>query len=147
MEIHLSAINTLPLITQLFPHIKVFFDDDADIPVLSKREGDIHHIKCIQGETPVPETIQEFVKPKPLNSQVTTPNTRFAWLVCCSSVFLLDMEKKSVWASPDQSLMPLMAIILFHDKFDNHESRQMLKPSKSASAMDLSTAYGHVTLL
>lgn len=51
-DIPQSAINTLPLLTELFPDIKVFYDDDPFIPILMCQGVDA------VGEAPCPEYIE-----------------------------------------------------------------------------------------
>ena len=132
-EIAQSATNTLPLITQLFPTIKVFFDDDPTIPSLTGP------ITSSQPQSAVPATIQEFVRPM-YGIPVEKPpdQTSYAWLVCCSSVFLLDTEKQQIWASPDQSLLPLLAFLLRSFSIEDEDATVVRE-------VDMSTAHGHVS--
>ena len=65
---------------------------------------------------------------------------KHAWLVCCSSVFLLDLSAGVVWASSDQSLLPLIAKVLS----DGPRQQEEEAPRPSA---DLSAAHGHVSLM
>ena len=135
-EILFSAINTLPLINQLFPDVLVFYDDDPRIPFLCPdHENDPTSLRS--------QTIDEFVRPKQGQDPAAAGaqlKDKFAWLICCSSVFLLDLKAKAIWASNDQTLTPLVALLMANAKFvddDNHATK--------ACSMDLSTAHGHVS--
>jgi hypothetical protein len=130
-EIPLSAINTLPLMTELFPDVQVFYDDDPVIPVLT---GSSRRAAAAAG---VPDSIDEFVRPQ--KQQRRSGSSSFAWLICCSSVFLLDTSRGLLWGSPDATLLPLVALIL------------QAQPRAAAAAdvpppkrLDMTTAHGHV---
>lgn len=135
-EISLSAVNCLPLMTELFPDIQVFYDDDPAIPVLtrqprSKRAG-------------VPDTIDEFVRPLKKQRADSSSSPQFAWLICCSSVFLLDTTRGLLWGSPDSTLLPLVALIL-----EAQPSRGVVAHNDTAppKRLDMTTAHGHVLFL
>lgn len=78
-----SAINCLPLLTQLLPHVPVAYDDDDVIPGLT------------------------------WYSEIPASPPTYAWLVSCGTVFLVqvDYEQKvgRILASPDAGLVPLIA--------------------------------------
>ena len=78
-----SAINCLPLLTQILPQVPVVYDDDDVIPGLT------------------------------WYSVVPNDPPKFAWLVSCATVFLveIDYERKCsrIMASPDAGLVPLIA--------------------------------------
>ena len=143
-EIATSTVNTLPLMTELFPHIKVHFDDDAfPIHWLAKADG---HQTAEQQD--VPDTIQEYVQAQ-REQRDTQPSTQgngsFAWLICCSSVFLMDLERKIIWASPDGSLGPLVALF-WQENAQAAAGEEDLQQKKRGAAEMMSTAYGHVAL-
>ena len=60
----------LPLILELLPDLKVCFDDDTHIPLLTK----------------------EYV--------AADRNIKWAVLVCCGAFFLIDVEDEEIYASP-----------------------------------------------
>jgi hypothetical protein len=89
----------------------------------------------------LPQTIEEFVRPRLLPRREEAPahhRAKHAWLVCCSSVFLLDLAAGVVWASSDQSLLPLIAMVLS----DDPPAQEAQRPPA-----DLSAAHGHVSLM
>ena len=136
-EILFSAINTLPLINQLFPDVLVFYDDDPLIPMLSSQ---LHFASPGSSQD---QTIDDFVRPKdPHDSTATAAalKDKYAWLICCSSVFLLDIKAHIIWASNDQTLTPLVALLMSNAKFVSDEVA-----AKNTYSVDLSTAHGHVT--
>ena len=83
-----SAVNCLPLLTQMLPHISVVYDDDDDIPGLTYLD----------------------------TVSTTKKATKFVWLVSCASVFLVEArgegKKGRILASPDGGLIPLIAYYL-----------------------------------
>jgi hypothetical protein len=141
--------------TELFPDIAVFYDDDPVIPVLTRvRDPAATH----SGRDDIPETIQDFARPPRLNNAADADARRqkknFAWLICCSTVFLIDMETKQLWTSPDESLLPLASIFLTSDILGPEEQMMQHTSSSGSSHMqqrrptvDMSSAHGHVTLL
>lgn len=131
-ELAQSAIHSLPLMTELFPDIKVYYDDDPFIPLLM--DSPTHDE---EGRTKGPNTIQDFVRPPPPAQRT---RSSFAWLICCSSVFLLDLATGTLWVSPDSTLLPLMA--LFSDPAAAPQQQNAPPPRAH-----LSTAHGHITLL
>ena len=160
-----NSINTLPLITQLFPNILVFYDDDSFIPFLSD-----HHEKkdSDQHSEVLSTTIDDFVKKRiddenevalAAKKKQATPTAiiktdekeenRFCWLVCCSSVFLIDTFKKKVFCSYDLSLAPLIAHMMNDAQVTIGASLKegAYEGYDKDTAMDLGTAHGHVFLL
>jgi hypothetical protein len=150
-EIVTTSVNALPLITKLFPDIKVYYDDDPEIPALTKLRSGTHQNGT--SRTGVPDTIQEFARPQRLVSQSERSGAgpqqkQYAWLICCSSVFLIDMEAKLVWASPDDSLLPLVSLFLAPDALEEQGDEEEEHNNSSRRRMvDMSSAHGHVTLL
>jgi len=153
-EIVSTTINALPLMTELFPDIQVFYDDDPIIPILTKLSD---HQGVETQDQNIPDTIQEFVRPPKLQNQnehdPTQKIKKFAWLICCSTVFLIDMEKRTIWASPDDSLLPLVSIFLTSEmlksqteEIDNSSKGILLRQQKKKAA-DMSSAHGHITLM
>ena len=142
-DIRSSGINALPLMTELFPEVRVFYDDDPDIPALTRVRAARAEQQRDEG---VPMTIQELARPPPLPTSDTASRrsqAHYAWLVCCGSVFLIDTETKVLWASPDDSLLPLVALFLPEGADEPGDEEE----GPRASEVDMSTAHGHVTLL
>lgn len=164
-EIAATTINALPLMTELFPDIPVFYDDDPVIPALTKsakkrsktREGG-------EEEEEVPDTIEEFVRPfftldaassssESAQQQQQHNNhkdkSQFAWLICCGTVFLIDKIQNTVWASPDESLLPLVNLFLSEADFSmlDQDKRHNSSSSSKRRCVDMSSAHGHITLL
>ena len=106
--------------TELFPDIAVFYDDDPVIPALTfshKAKLDSKQKKAdTSNKQNVPATIEDFVRPQmQLSStieQAKKKKNKYAWLICCSTVFLIDIEAEIVWASPDESILPLVSIFI-----------------------------------
>ena len=163
-EILLSSFNTLPLMTQLFPQIPVFYDDDSFLPFLS--ESQIPHANDIGASTVVmdidtfaqkqiDETNLKMRAKKKVLSEDTVKSKekdikRYSWLVCCSSVFLMDSESKKIFTSYDNSLLPLISKMIFED--ETSAMKNCLKEGAAGARggeimIDLGTAYGHVSLL
>ena len=164
-EILQSSINTLPLMTQLFPQIQVFYDDDSSLPFLS----DTHttHSKVIDDVSMMDinafaqQKIDENNRKKKGTASLEQEDVliaktrekdinRYSWLVCCSSVFLMDSKTKKIFASYDNSLLPLISKMIFDDEtsvmkdcLDGQDPESLLKGVK----IDLGTAYGHVSLM
>ena len=145
-EMAQSAINTLPLFTQLFPQIKVYYDDDAQIPLLCQEDAQQSGAAAV---SPLSHALEPNADCKPpadhrgicAASAASAPRrgagrAKHAWLVCCSSVFLL--AAGVVWASSDQSLLPLIAMVLS----DDPPAQEAQRPPA-----DLSAAHGHVSLM
>ena len=163
-EIPATTINALPLMTELFPDISVFYDDDPVIPFLTSLEsqGAGENTSAAQkrptnnnnNKQPkprrVPATIEDFIRPQ---QQLKAPATatrprgdKYAWLICCSTVFLIDTEAQHIWASPDESILPLVSLFLTSEDMDTSPAKagqSLLIPKK----VDMSTAHGHITVL
>ena len=124
--------------TQLFPDVNVYYDDDPIIPLLSIN----HDATTEQDPSTAPkQTIDDFVRSRLSTSTQGTllkKKQKYAWLLCCSSIFLMDLEAQIVWASSDQSLIPLISLLA--SKFQNFDQEQ----SSKQRIIDLSTAHGHV---
>ena len=135
-EIPLSSINTLPLMTELFPDIGVFYDDDPTIPVLMQ--------KGLEGRSArIPETIDEFVRPSKRQATEAGQSSHFAWLICCSSVFLLDTAKGLIWGSADTTLLPLLGLIV-----QGHQAAILADHARALpKRIDMTSAHGHVSLV
>lgn len=177
-EILLSSLNTLPLLTQLFPQINVCYDDDSFLPFLSDKEpGKMFYSSLLQSmksknDSPVVDVkFEDFIqkrmeermeelsrrpeKPKEAATKQRTDGERYCWLICCSSVFLIDVAREKILSSYDASIVPLIAYMA-HDadatigaSLSEHY-QDLLDPQSlmtGAVKMDLDTAHGHVCLL
>jgi len=141
-EIVKSSIHTLPLMTELFPHIKIFLDDDPEIPWLTEK-GALFREDHSTNKQAVPSSIREFVRPSVTAAAAKGPvQQKYAWLICCSSVFLLDLVEHKIWASPDQSLIPLAALFIPHIGLQEQQTSDF-RPKTEI----ISTAHGHVELM
>jgi hypothetical protein len=158
IDILKSSLNTLPLMTQIFPHIQVYYDDDSFIPFLSETDA-------VDTKTPS-ETdrnrdmlIEDFVhkrmymeEPTAVKKDKVAEESRFAWLICCSSVFLIDSKMGKIFSSYDASLLPLLSHMktisesdTIKDAFENVSDDSL--HSDRNFKIDLGTAHGHVCLL
>jgi hypothetical protein len=176
-EILQSSINTLPLMTQLFPQIQVYYDDDSCLPYLSKRSTtsytsedtedlDIDEFvqKKIDKENEQALLLKQMEKgvqfgdegKKELSEEeckIMKDSERYGWLICCSSVFLIDSQRKKIFSSYNNSLVPLIAQMLrdapstigaaLREGFQEDSNPLLNKSIK----IDLGTAHGHVCLL
>jgi hypothetical protein len=154
-EIMQSSLNTLPLMTQILPQIDVFYDDDTFIPFLS----DSSSKKSVVDEGDM--TIDDFVTKKweekssvNVGEGEESEDKRFSWLVCCSSIFLIDSKDKRIYSSYNTSLLPLVAQIIHVSKSKAIKEMVHLETMNDESTfdernirMDLGTAYGHVCLI
>ena len=128
----------------------MYYDDDPQIPLLSLGKMGL---RDSEGNRQEAQSIDEFVRERlafaPDAQQTSrSKGQKYAWLICCSSIFLLDMDAKQVWASDDQTLMPLLALIMrSHDRcvLDHEFEGDVTHQHKSS--VDLSSAHGHVSLV
>ena len=134
-----SSVNTLPLMTQLFPQIQVYYDDDSHLPYLSKHSTAGHSIeesigldidafvqKNIDKENEQAlllkqmekgvHVLDEEVDERDLSHEeskiIMKDSDRYGWLICCSNVFLIDSQQNKIFSSCDNSLVPLIAQML-----------------------------------
>jgi hypothetical protein len=173
-----NSINTLPLVTQLFPQLLVHYDDDSFIPFLSANANAFHD----QATTDEADCIDDFVKrrideeneaammlkqkrraeslKRETNEKDTSKHDgehQYSWLVCCSSVFLIDAARNKILSSYNASLIPLIAYMMSDDKctigatlrqgFEESSMDPHTLLLNKAVKMDLGTAHGHVCLL
>ena len=119
-----SAIHCLPLVTQMLPDITVIYDDDDVVPGLISKAA--------------------------LPTSTTKRKSPFMWLVSCASIFLLELECPDgtpwrVIASPDASLLPLLAHIL---KRTGQSLEPAILPGMSVIRKQISlSAHSHVHLV
>ncbi len=179
-EILQSSINTLPLMTQLFPQIQVYYDDDSSLPYLSKRSttSSFGHTSEDSEDLDIDEFVQKKIDKeneqalllkhmekgvqirdegkKELSEdecKIMKDSERYGWLICCSNVFLIDSQRKKIFSSHDNSLVPLIAQMLrdapstigaaLREGFQEDSNPLLNKSIK----IDLGTAHGHVCLL
>lgn len=184
-EILLSSINSLPLVTQLFPQLQVFYDDDSYIPFLSDKKRNTFYSTTLSASSSSTtastkhdemESIDDFVHKQMeekrrqeslQNSKMQMDdaqaeeadmedNERYCWLICCSSIFLIDILGGRIFASHDASIIPLLAYMANDPKatigksLRDQSSHGSLDPQtllKKAAKIDLGTAHGHVCFI
>jgi hypothetical protein len=179
-EILLSSLNTLPLVTQIFPQLQVFYDDDSFIPFLSDKKRNTFYStlfcksKTISNNVQEEQSIEEFVhkrmeekmkqelhRPRDEDSdeeneeELKEDSERYCWLICCSSIFLVDIIAGKIFASYDNSIIPLLAYMAKDPKASignslREQSQESLDPHtllKRSAKIDLGTAHGHVCFL
>lgn len=167
-DILMSSLNTLPLVTQLFPQIQVYYDDDSTIPFLTDLQRAFFYSQNRGREATKAAdlaNIDEYVQKK-MEERVEQMSgkergedvkkedcDRYAWLICCSSVFLIDIARGRLYGSYDQSIIPLIACMArdqnatigksLEEEFQDPQSFLSNKTLK----MDLATSHGHVFLV
>jgi hypothetical protein len=166
-EIAATAIHTLPLMTELFPDMAVYYDDDPMIPALTKDHMQKSKRKKARSARPleagedddadIPDTIEEFVRPfftldhhnQGADGASSSSGPRYAWLICCGTVFLIDIMQKTLWASPDEGLLPLVSIFLSASDLAQADDSQLPDDQKKPKrpTVDMSSSHGHITLL
>jgi hypothetical protein len=116
-----SPNHMLPLISQLIPDIPIVYEDDSRVPGLT--------IGCM-------EVDEEQVK--------------WAWLICCSEVFLIHSEKSLVLTSRQHSLASLVVYFLNENERrvgeEEDEVEENNKELKGAAGEPF-TAHGHLRLI
>ena len=151
------SLNTLPLLTQVFPHIHVYYEDDSFIPYLSDI-GVSDKAPC-DGDLDDDMLIDDFVQQRMYTdaartkkSEIEEEDKRFAWLICCSSVFLIDTKLSKIFSSYNASLLPLIShmkntsdSLIINDAFAK-VSEESIYTDKNFK-IDIATAHGHVCLL
>lgn len=162
-DILMSSLNTLPLVTQLFPQIQVYYDDDSMIPFLTDLKRDYFYSQNRGREATkeadlanIDEYVQQKMEPTRGEERQDVKKEdcdRYAWLICCSSVFLIDIARGRLYGSYDQSIIPLIACMArdqnasigksLQEEFQDPQSFLSNKTLK----LDLATSHGHVFLV
>jgi hypothetical protein len=116
-----SPHHMLPLISQLIPDIPIVYEDDSRVPGLT--------VGCVEVED------EQF---------------KWAWLICCSEVFLIHSEKQLVLAAREHSLASLVVYFLNENDRrvgEEEEDDDDNDPTSRGAAGEPFTAHGHLRLL
>jgi hypothetical protein len=155
------SLNTLPLVSQVLPFIQVYYDDDSYIPLLSEtEEEDEPSQNVLNKNINIDDFVKQNMEEKNIDSRKNKDdknnddvNVRFAWLLCCSSVFMIDKKEGKIFSSYNSSLLPLLShMINLSDSSSvirttfRIETEENLFDDRNLK-MDLATAHGHVCLL
>lgn len=137
-DIAAHPMHMLPLVTQLLPQIPILYDDDTDIPGLTRRPGGASAAATAAAAASSSDA-----------GGGGGGGGRWAWLVACGAIFLLDMECSIVFTH--ERLAALVAHYLRENRQHVNIGGASSQAHGSAAAVGVAltsnTPFNHVQLM